>query len=55
MLRRCQLEYKVAALLDDALDVFMWQAEPRGINGLWHALIRRAADGKVLLRARLFL
>lgn len=50
--RRQQLEYKVPALLDEELEIETWLSEGAADSVLCHAAIRRAEDGRLVLRGR---
>jgi len=50
--RRQQLEYKVPALLDEDLEIETWLSEAAADSVLCHAAIRRAGDGRLVLRGR---
>ena len=50
--RRQHLEYKAAALLDEDLEVETWLSEATADSVLCHAAIRRASDGRLVLRGR---
>lgn len=53
VVRRHELDYLVAARLGDRLQVATWIDENDGRLALWRGFqIRRAADGRTMLRAR---
>lgn len=47
-----QIEYKVAAQLNDALEITTWLSDRHPTGGVRCVLIKRAADGKLLARLR---
>jgi acyl-CoA thioester hydrolase len=50
--RRHQLEYKLAAVYGDALEVVVWTTNADAESFVRHFLVKRASDGKTLTRIR---
>lgn len=49
--RRCRIEYKQPAVLDDELDVTTWVSDVRRASAIRHFTVTRVADGALLSRA----
>ncbi|MDX2079005.1 MAG: YbgC/FadM family acyl-CoA thioesterase [bacterium] len=50
--RRHQIEYKVAALMDDELEISMWMSDIRRVSTMNYYAIRRVSDNKLIANVR---
>jgi len=50
--RSFRIEYKQPALIDDELEIATWVSDVKRVTAVRHYTIRRAADEKLLVRAR---